>query len=259
MLPQSVKLKIVRRIATLIALAVAIQSHQALADNRLALRRNSDNTISIELSNADAVAGLQFSVNARGGVLLRSCEGSQRTNAAGMGIYQYLKDDSTLSVVLLAPVRLALPVGEGVIGMIGYTLSENAQADTARVFLSRVAMCDVQARYLDVSAGQLVWNLSEGGDAQAASFTLEQNFPNPFNPSTTIAYSLQEPAHVRLVVYDITGRQVSTLVEQYQSGGRYTVRWDAEGFTESKLASGIYIARLQVGEQFSVKKMIYAK
>jgi hypothetical protein len=110
-----------------------------------------------------------------------------------------------------------------------------------------------------VSAGELVWNFNGGGNTQAVSFTLEQNFPNPFNPLTTIAYSLQEPAHVRLVVYDIGGRQVSTLVDEYQSGGRHTARWNAEGFAESKLASGMYIARLQVGEQVSVKKMIYAK
>lgn len=259
------RLKLVRQApqmrgaVVLFSLAVAIQFHQGLADNRLELRRNSDKTISIVLGNSDAVAGLQFSVNARGGVLLRSYEGSERTDAAAIGIYQYLKDDSTLNVLLLAPVRSALPAGQGLIGTIGFTFSKIVQADTARVYLSRVAMCDAQARYLDVSAGQLVWNLNEKEEARAASFTLAQNFPNPFNPLTTIAYSIQEPAHVILEVYDIAGRQVKTLVDQYQSRGHYAVRWSAEGYMESKLASGTYIARLQVGEQVSVKKMIYAK
>jgi len=257
--PQSGRLKTLGSMISLIALATAFQFHQCLADNRLELRKNSDMTISIGLGNADAVAGLQFTVNARGGVLLRPYEGSQRTSTPAMDIYQHLKDDSTLHVVILAHMRSSLPAGQGVIGTIGFNFSKIVRADTGRVFLSHVVMCGVQAQSLDVSVGELMWNLNETEETRAASCTLAQNFPNPFNPSTTISYNIQEPAHVALVVYDMAGRQVKVLVDQYQSIGSYAVRWSAEGAMESMLASGTYIARLRVGEQFLVRKMIYTR
>ncbi len=86
------------------------------------------------------------------------------------------------------------------------------------------------------------------------TFGLDQNYPNPFNPSTTISYELASPGDVRLTIYDALGREVSTLVNAPQSGGRYTVRWDA-----SSVSSGIYFYRLEArstaGSYVETKKM----
>ena len=70
---------------------------------------------------------------------------------------------------------------------------------------------------------------------------LKPNYPNPFNPSTQLAYELPEAAEVRLRVYNILGREVARLVEEEQKAGRYEVNWEA-----SALASGVYLARLEV-------------
>ncbi|NBC28149.1 MAG: T9SS type A sorting domain-containing protein [Bacteroidetes bacterium] len=83
---------------------------------------------------------------------------------------------------------------------------------------------------------------------------LEQNFPNPFNPSTTIAYQLSESSNVQLSVYSITGEHVATLVNQNQSPGDYTVSFGAEG-----LASGSYIYRLAANGQVLTRKMTLIK
>ena len=246
-------------IQAVIALALVFQTHLTLAENRLSLRKTSVSTIAVELSNTDGIAGFQFSINAYGGIVLRSYEGAERMNAAGMTVYQYAKDASTLNVVILAPVRSSLPAGQGTIGTIAFSFDKSATADTARVFLSRVVICNAEAQYLDVTTAGLTWNVQGTGITQACDFVLEQNYPNPFNPSTTITYSLLKSANVRLAVYDIAGRQVNTIVSQYQLEGRYSVKWNADDGQGSKLASGMYFARLQVGDQVAVKKMIVTK
>ena len=85
-------------------------------------------------------------------------------------------------------------------------------------------------------------------------YALEQNYPNPFNPTTTIKYQLPKDGIVTLKVYDILGSEVATLVNEQKTAGRYEVSFDA-----SKLASGVYIYKLQSGEYVSSKKMMLLK
>jgi hypothetical protein len=81
-------------------------------------------------------------------------------------------------------------------------------------------------------------------------FVLQQNFPNPFNPSTTIRYAVPQTSPVIIKVYDLTGQEVATLVNEVKEAGTYEVKFDA-----GKLASGVYIYRMTAGEFTSVKKM----
>jgi len=85
-------------------------------------------------------------------------------------------------------------------------------------------------------------------------FELSQNFPNPFNPTTTIRYSVVKQVPVKLVVYDILGREVSVLVNEVKNPGRYDVNFDA-----SRLATGVYLYKLQAGDFVDVKKMVLVK
>jgi len=87
-----------------------------------------------------------------------------------------------------------------------------------------------------------------------SDFSLEQNFPNPFNPSTVISYKLSAVSDVSLKVYDVIGREVRTLVNARQNPGIHSVKFDAR-----KLPSGVYFYRLQAGEFTSTKKMVLAK
>ena len=85
-------------------------------------------------------------------------------------------------------------------------------------------------------------------------FNLLQNYPNPFNPVTTINYQLPETGFVTLKVYDILGREVTTLVNEEKSRGQYSINFDATAF-----ASGIYIYQIRVNEYVSSKKMLLLK
>ena len=86
------------------------------------------------------------------------------------------------------------------------------------------------------------------------TFSLDQNYPNPFNPVTTIHYELPEDIQVRLIVYDVLGREVATLVDEVQKAGRYDVAFDA-----SRLASGMYLYRIEAGTFTKVHRMVLMK
>ncbi len=95
------------------------------------------------------------------------------------------------------------------------------------------------------------------GDAQTpASFSISQNFPNPFNPSTTIEYALTESGLARLSIYDLSGRAVETLVAEKKEAGAYSVKWDVSG---SSLEAGIYFAKIENGVDSEVIKMLLLK
>jgi len=87
-------------------------------------------------------------------------------------------------------------------------------------------------------------------EVRAMAFRLHQNFPNPFNPSTTISFAIGRAAFVRLKVYDVLGKEVATLVNETKQAGTYDVQWNA-----SNLPSGVYFYQLQAGEFSDMKKM----
>lgn len=89
---------------------------------------------------------------------------------------------------------------------------------------------------------------------QVHSFELYPNFPNPFNPTTNIRYSIAEHVDVNLNVYNVLGQRVATLVNTSQAAGQYTVTFDA-----SNLASGVYVYRLQAGGNIITRKMLLVK
>lgn len=92
-----------------------------------------------------------------------------------------------------------------------------------------------------------------------AGFALSQNYPNPFNPSTTIPYAVAEAGEVKLSVYNALGQQVRVLVDQMQMPGSYAASWDGRDDRGQVVSSGIYLYRLQAGEQEQVQKMLLAR
>ena len=82
----------------------------------------------------------------------------------------------------------------------------------------------------------------------------DQNFPNPFNPTTTIGYTIHAMQHVTLEVFDILGHRVATLVDEQQAASYYDVTYDATG-----LPSGIYVYRLNVERQSLSKTLMLLK
>ncbi len=88
---------------------------------------------------------------------------------------------------------------------------------------------------------------------------LSQNYPNPFNPATDIIYTIPQKGHVTLSVFNILGRRVATLVDETKAAGTHIARWDGTSDAGTKVATGIYLYRLQAGDVSEARKMLLLK
>ena len=91
------------------------------------------------------------------------------------------------------------------------------------------------------------------------TFTLHQNFPNPFNPITTLRYDLPSDAFVTLTVYDMLGKEITQLVNTTQQAGFKSVHWDATESMGIPVSAGVYLYQIQTGEFCQTKKMVLLK
>lgn len=112
-----------------------------------------------------------------------------------------------------------------------------------------------------VSAGNVAqWNglsitgIHNSNGTFADKYSLSQNFPNPFNPSTKINYTIPENGYVKLTVYDIVGNEVANLVNEKQSAGTHEISWNA-----SSLSSGVYLYKITAGNFTETKRMSLIK
>jgi len=100
-----------------------------------------------------------------------------------------------------------------------------------------------------VTPVERIWNESE-----PVTFALEPAYPNPFNPSTRISFSLAKPAHAEVIVYNLSGQEIARLLQGWRMAGSYQLSFDGSG-----LPSGIYLVRLRAGEYLGTEKVILLK
>jgi hypothetical protein len=208
--------------------------------------------LTVDLANFAEVKGYGLNVSFDGQVL-EFVRAASESNLLGSG-------------ELAAPQVISQSTGEVAIAGYGDVATEGSLGLNL-VFRTKT---EIENSFVEVTAGE-IRDGSYGVNTVALpaavqiqtrpeSYALANNYPNPFNPATTIKYALPEAALVRLEVYNVVGQVVRTLVAQPQTAGRYVVQWDATNDHGQSLSSGIYFYRLQAGSQFlEVKKMLLLK
>ncbi|SVD67491.1 uncharacterized protein METZ01_LOCUS420345, partial [marine metagenome] len=91
------------------------------------------------------------------------------------------------------------------------------------------------------------------------TFALHQNFPNPFNPVTTLSYGLAKGSDVRFAIFDMLGNEVATLVNSHQQAGFKSVQWDGTDSMGRAVSAGVYLYRIEAEEFVETKKMVLLK
>jgi len=94
------------------------------------------------------------------------------------------------------------------------------------------------------------WNMLGQG------YTLYQNYPNPFNPVTTITFAIPELMHVHLAVYDLDGREVRRILDDYRKAGSHSVMWNGKDKDGTLVSSGLYFIQLETENFIQTKKMV---
>ncbi len=136
-----------------------------------------------------------------------------------------------------------------------YTLTASKPNYTSQQSESSYDLNSGNTQVNNFSMSQSITDVNETVSTNSPSkYELDNNYPNPFNPSTVIKFSLPENAHVSLNIYNILGQKVAQLVNDNLSAGRYSIKFDA-----GRLSSGIYFYKLQTDDFASVKKMILQK
>jgi hypothetical protein len=186
------------------------------------------------------------------------------------GVLEFVRATSESNLLgegdLATPQVIAQMEGEVSIAAFGEAATEGA-LEMNLVFRAKT---EIEDSYVEVT-GSEIRDASYGVNAVALpapvqiqtrpeAYALGNNYPNPFNPATTIKYALPEAASVQLEVYNVVGQVVRTLVAGQQAAGRYVIQWDATNDHGQSLSSGIYFYRLQAGGEFlEVKKMLLLK
>jgi len=116
----------------------------------------------------------------------------------------------------------------------------------------------LQGTKIDLSALVPV-SINDDNDALPLATSLKGNYPNPFNPSTTIEFYLMESAYVTLDVYNVMGQKVTALINSRMEAGYHSVAWDGKDNGGNSVASGAYFYKLSADDYSSVKKMLLIK
>ncbi|MEM6647037.1 MAG: T9SS type A sorting domain-containing protein [Bacteroidota bacterium] len=168
-------------------------------------------------------------------------------------------NDGTLRLTTLFATGLQ---PEAAVAHLTFSVVEDADLGISTLQVRSATVTDVEGIGLSITAedGMLVLSTDVEDEDVPSAFALHPNYPNPFNPSTTLRYDLPEAHQVRLEVYDILGRRVALLLDGQQASGAHRTTWDAPTF-----ASGVYFARMTATslataqQQVKVQKMLLVK
>ncbi len=117
----------------------------------------------------------------------------------------------------------------------------------------------VGSRAFRYSADSVSTGVDLAGEPIVMRYKLYQNFPNPFNPTTTIRFSLPGLVHVRLSIVDLLGREVAVIVDEVRSAGDHIVVWSGRNSMGAEISSGVYVYRMQTGDQTLSRKLMLVR
>ena len=218
------------------------------------------------------VAGFQFDLLSDGVFMLDAAEGGActdsgfmvSTNASGR-VIGFSLTGATISAGMGDFITLSGTYDTASAGtVVSVTAVEDCESDGDAACDSddtRMVLSDTGAAALESSFISSSWTVGDGtlDNEQPVEFSLSANYPNPFNPTTTIDYSIATAGDVSIVVYDMMGREVKSLVADFSTPGSYSVVWDATNNEGLSVSAGMYVYKMISSDFVEVNKMLLVK
>ncbi len=180
----------------------------------------------------------------------------QTTDKSALLYLTYRDDGEGKLIVLLYPRSISnsrISAGSGTMIKLPLAATSELTYDSKDVHINTAVLSDPNAIGIPVKGLSPIL---------PTDFTLNQNYPNPFNPETTIEFAVGSgPANkqVRLVIYNLIGEKIATIIDEPLAAGKYTYKWRGTNQNGESVASGVYFYRLTVGDQSQTKKMVLLK
>lgn len=145
--------------------------------------------------------------------------------------------------------------GDGVLAEVSFTARANGMFDANMLTFDKISLVNGEFMKENLESGPG----SGIGGKNPITFALGQNYPNPFNPTTVIGFTVPESGSVSIMVYDVLGRHVRTLVSQPYQVGLHSVVWDGRDDSGSMVSAGVYVYTIKSGKYAAAKKMLFMK
>ena len=233
--------------------------------NGKGLPGSSNNIVSINLNNQDAVRGLQFRLIDNCDYITVDSIWTENISKPQLFSYTYYSEVNTSEIILLQSKKKLIDPQSGNVIVISYSISKEAPAGQAyNLEFEEITMTDVdnsKLPYSSVNSNFVIESTSgiEEGTRAVSEFSLGNNYPNPFNPVTRIQYSLPQSEFVTLGIYNAIGQKVCTLVNQQVQAGQHHVTWNGINDQGFQVPSGVYFYRIQAGEFHETKTLTLMK
>lgn len=209
----------------------------------------SSNEVAVTSSNVESLAGLQLSFSVPDNIQITSVQ----TNIEGMDVFSGMVDGKFRVGLIDMTGKTTIPAGTHDVVSIVY------QGNGIIELKEGIVVGEDASKMNVIISNKGVTEQNGGSSALPKAYSLSQNVPNPFNPTTEIAYSIPIAVQVKIEVLNILGQSVRTLVDEFKVAGNYSVVWDGRDNSQQSVASGIYLYRLTAGEYGETRKMVLMK
>jgi len=210
-------------------------------------------TMRLSISTTVETKGLQLEFETGHGVQITGIQ----SNIEGMDVFSGTVDGLLKVGLIDMTGRAVIPAGQHEVVTISYastTSTGSVRAGEGEIKLVNAIVVGEDASKMNVRISSRVATTS-----LPTQFALQQNIPNPFNPTTEIGYALAKASPVRLEVLNVLGQVVRTLVDEFQSAGNHNTVWDGRDDNHQEVSSGVYFYRITAGEYAETRKMVLMK
>jgi hypothetical protein len=229
--------------------------------NNITLNSKSVGKISIGISNTENIKCFQFNIRATGGTI-KNIQKKNRLLRYGWTVASNIKNDTVAYIVVFNSYGDSLEPGSD--ECITFDCALNEKHEKMNISIENIKGIDSNGNLVDLTAGDpislfentIAPNLSGQNQSNIASIG---NFPNPFNPTTTITFSLLENAFVAVNIYDVSGRLIMVLNYGELFEGTHLFQWNGKSADGRAVSSGIYFAQIKTHFETVIHKMLLTK